>query len=357
MSGVVVDGDRLTAQSDTNIVAEFQSAIARKSASFIQLASAVLFSRARFTKEETARRAYERYVGPLTEAFEAKHGPIVAQFYCDTRIAGAVRTDHDEVYIVHAPVTPDTAPIAQLLFACERLNIEADRVLSGRERQQDRRSAKQLLYSVVAHMLALLDSPSAPNGTGTAPGDVDVLRLEVEGVRDHYLRAAARHAKFDYFAGMLYGIVPVLLLALAGSVFLFRVAEGFTSSIAPLPFCLLAGGLGAVVSAMSRMTFGGLVLDYEAGRRLLRMLGVFRPIMGMILGTSMWVATASGIIGLVPNEPLKALFFFVFVAFLAGFSERWAQDMLGRAENLTGGSGSPRKKPRGESARNGGGRR
>jgi hypothetical protein len=67
------------------------------------------------------------------------------------------------------------------------------------------------------------------------------------------------------------------------------------------------------------------------------MLGTFRPVIGMVMGAAMWVLTASGVLSIGPSDPSKLTFFRILTAFLAGFSERWAQDMLGRtAEQIAG---------------------
>jgi hypothetical protein len=66
--------------------------------------------------------------------------------------------------------------------------------------------------------------------------------------------------------------------------------------------CLTAGAIGAVVSVLSRMTFGELALDYEAGRRLLTMLGAFRPVIGMVFGAAMWVLSESNVLAIGPTD-------------------------------------------------------
>jgi hypothetical protein len=74
------------------------------------------------------------------------------------------------------------------------------------------------------------------------------------------------------------------------------------------------------------------------------MLGAFRPVIGMALGAVMWVLTGSGVL-VVPADPIQLRFFRVLAAFLAGFSERWAQDMLGHTANHIAG---PRGRPEGQ---------
>ena len=64
---------------------------------------------------------------------------------------------------------------------------------------------------------------------------------------------------------MLLGIFACLLLIAIGH----RAWVWLQVDVIPgkeLVACLIAGAVGATVSVMSRMTFGELSLDYEAGR-------------------------------------------------------------------------------------------
>jgi uncharacterized membrane protein YeaQ/YmgE (transglycosylase-associated protein family) len=150
------------------------------------------------------------------------------------------------------------------------------------------------------------------------------LRGEFADAQKFVSRSAQRGAQFDYFVGMLWGVVG---LAIA----VFVLSRVRVSSLNPERFLgsLVAGGIGAVVSVMSRMTFGKLVLKYEAGSRFLRTLGVFRPLIGAVSGTVLYILVESSLLPIAgPTDASKQLYFFVGIAFLAGFSERWAQDML-----------------------------
>ena len=53
------------------------------------------------------------------------------------------------------------------------------------------------------------------------------------------------------------------------------------------------GGLGAVVSAMSRMTSGRLHIDYEQGKWGVRVLGAIRPMIGAVFGSVLWIVLAA----------------------------------------------------------------
>jgi len=95
-----------------------------------------------------------------------------------------------------------------------------------------------------------------------------------------------------------------------------------------------AGGIGAIVSVMFRMTNEDKFdIDYEVGRPTVRKLGAFRPFIGAIFGVAMYFLISSGLpqVELPNNE--QAFFYYGTVAFLAGFAERRTKVILGSAEN------------------------
>jgi hypothetical protein len=328
ISGDVAPVCPVNAAEPTKRIPEFESALERAAASFTQLGTAIFFSGDKFNASPVGRSAYARYIAPLTEAFEKAHGHITHSFYCQNIISAAVLTDRNELWIIHPPIDVNVLPIADLLFECDRINVEADRILGGAGRLSDLQATKILIYSVVVKLLTLIDGPTPPLSRNI----LDLHWREVKHAHDYYLRAAERYAKFDYFRGMLIGILVCLVLIAVSATIWWQF--GFDLDIGrALIGCLTAGGIGAVVSVMSRMTFGELSLDYEAGRRLLTMFGGFRPVIGMAFGAAMLVLYESGILSIGPigdQTKTKQLFFFTLISFLAGFSERWAQDMLGR---------------------------
>jgi hypothetical protein len=312
-------------------ITDFETAIDRGSASFGQLAQSIFFSR----PGEEDREIFGYYIVPLTKAFEMEHGSIINAFYCRRIIAAVVHTTKQELLFIDPPLREDILPVAELLFECERLNGEADRVLKDPDPKRfgDLEKTKTLLYWVVVKLLDLIDAADQPPPRSV----LDVHRREVERVSDYYRRAAGLHAKLDYFRGMLRGAAYSLgIIAFAVVALMVMLTWGVSYFTLDLYWegvtflgCLIAGAVGAVVSVMSRMTFGELVLDYEAGQRILVMLGTFRPVIGMVLGAAMWVLTGSGLLTVMPADPIKFRFFQILTAFMAGFTERWAQDMLG----------------------------
>jgi hypothetical protein len=308
-------------------IIELDSAVKRRAASFTQLVTATFYRYEKFNPNPISRLVYESYIERLTDAFEEAHGHIVHSFYCQNVLAAVVLTDRQELWIIPPPVIPQIQGVADLLFECDRLNLEADRVLVGKWRREDLPGTKTLIYTVVTKLLSVVDEVAETKGR-PAPGILELHAREVKYASDYYRRAAERHANFDYFLGMLIG--SALCLTVITIIWILLQFEIESTIGRTLISCLIAGAIGAVVSVMSRMTFGDLSLDCEAGRRLLTMLGGFRPFIGMIFGAAMWALSASGVLAIGPSGEGRLPFFFL-IAFLAGFSERWAQDMLGRS--------------------------
>jgi hypothetical protein len=145
-----------------------------------------------------------------------------------------------------------------------------------------------------------------------------------------YGQAATREARIIYLSGMLVGI---LLLAM------FSAVLGLLLSIADLPIdldtfftCLAAGAVGAFVSVLQRMSSGKFRVNHESGREYVQRLAYFRPFLGSIFGLAVFFAFEGGLGNVSPpTDTAKRYAFFAFVSFLAGFSERFAQEFLGSA--------------------------
>lgn len=93
---------------------------------------------------------------------------------------------------------------------------------------------------------------------------------------------------------------------------------------------LTAGTLGALVSVMARIGSGQFRLDYDVGRRYPIFLGSLRPAIGAVFGLALYFAVTSGLLDVfkLPQRDNQRFYFLLVIAFLAGFSERWARDTL-----------------------------
>jgi len=143
-----------------------------------------------------------------------------------------------------------------------------------------------------------------------------------------------RRAQQVYLFGMLPGIVVLsAFIALSPQI-------GLTGlDVDQLRTSLIAGGLGALVSVMTRTTRAqvaeSLDVDHQAGTLLILCAGAFRPLVGGLFGLAFYVLVNSGLLPIeIPADPNQS-YFYASIAFLAGFSERIAQDALVRTSVST----------------------
>jgi hypothetical protein len=94
---------------------------------------------------------------------------------------------------------------------------------------------------------------------------------------------------------------------------------------------LIAGAAGAVVSVMQRINDGKFDLEYDVGGPYAFFLGGLRPLIGGAFGMAITFAVSGGLLHLPVSQGDKTIdqhLAYLVIAFLAGFSERWAQDTL-----------------------------
>lgn len=99
------------------------------------------------------------------------------------------------------------------------------------------------------------------------------------------------------------------------------------------------GATGAILSVMTRMAKAhGFNVDYEVGRKPTRFLGALRPWIGAMFALALYIAIKGGVVSVFPEATnTETVSFYAAIAFLAGFSERWANVIFGRAELLLAG--------------------
>src|SRR5439155_24313723 len=91
---------------------------------------------------------------------------------------------------------------------------------------------------------------------------------------------------------------------------------------------------------------------YEVGRKAIRRIGSFRPVIGAIFAVVLYFALRGGLLQLKTASGNETTFFYATLAFLAGFSERRARIVLGSAERVLGGAtGIPEEEEQGSGRR------
>jgi len=135
---------------------------------------------------------------------------------------------------------------------------------------------------------------------------------------------------------MMFGAIMDALLALAVAGALWATgwfAHQHAGGMETFFICYVAGGLGAIISVLMRMSSNSFKVDYEVGRATIRRLGSFRPFIGAVFGVAVYFLIKSGIPRVqLPPDKTAAFFFFAIVAFLSGFNERWTNVLFGKAE-------------------------
>jgi hypothetical protein len=288
--------------------------------------------------------------GEALAAFEYHHGEIDDSYWCLDRASGVAVTilpmrralgcrPRYRFHRATAWVTQPDSRVARLLNASDELGVRVSHVLRG----TSARVCMGLVMNSSKSLLALVDAPSQPPDAASRREILKEEEAKLRLTEREYRRTATRQAQLVYVAGALAGAVFLTALVLlvlwlismrTQLAWLPRdTAKGTEASVSLslLYLCAIAGGLGAIVSLVARINMNSVAVDYEAGRGVTFALGTLRPGLGAVFGIAFYAAIASGLLDLfkVPTgDDQNQFYFFLVIAFLAGFSERWARDVL-----------------------------
>ena len=308
---------------------QIASAIAREGASF-ELLIKVLSKAEKAHEENPNSDEYQAHLedcGRIFELFEKEYGKITQLYICKDHKTAAVLTDKPNFFSEYR--LGENYMLENLLIKIDRLATETDRLLRGHDRKQ----CITMIYSVATKTLRLIDT-GIHKETVDVKKTIKIVEQQLEIAKKYHERAAKLSAQFDYFTGTLLGLTFLFLIS---AVIRFIVAQS-GNSIMFIPAdilvpILLSGGIGAIISVMSRISSRRLVLDFEASRRILTLVGFFRPIIGAVFGVAIYALLESTLVDSIVNMPSNdnRNIFYLIVGFLAGFSERFAPDMLDTA--------------------------
>lgn len=275
--------------------------------------------------------AEERY-REFEEAFEKEHGRIRTSYWCTSVPSAVALTEKPgrkkrqgsclSFHRVSDWATKEEPQIAAALHECDELAVKATEVLRGKTL----RICMELVMASAAHLLSLVDAPSGHEAKSKKEQALKLERHALDRVRAYYHSAANGQAQLYYFLGLMLGALVIGVLAFL----LGRNADLPWLNNREFFGCLTAGALGAVVSVMSRIGSGQFRLEYEVGRKFPIFLGILRPAVGGLFGVALYFAVTSSLLDLfkLPTDPKDRLYFLLVIAFVAGFSERWARDAL-----------------------------
>jgi hypothetical protein len=309
---------------------QLQPAVDNRSASFSQLFSALYGA---CIPDYQEARTYHYYYKHLIDAFQAENGRIVEQFHAPFP-ASAYLTKKGEEYHLFVTFWPeqlafDSLPAQALLGEIIDLRDEATLYLRSVEQQG---LLLQKLFTISTALIAALKSewechesgpPGARQSTETFKNAIELLEKRLASARQFYIDSATKAAQISYFYGMMVmiAILAVILTVLVLVTPLSRVTLAVVAS----------GAAGAFVSVASRITRGTPVVAYKERTARLAIFGAIRPIIGGVLGAAVCAFVAAGLTSALrvsPSTRYEVLLSYSAIAFVAGFSERFAQDVL-----------------------------
>jgi hypothetical protein len=298
-------------------------------------------------KEKMARREASAAQRALTRRFLEREGEIRNSFFCRHTPGGAMVTWRQPAEVrrgvrrradrrveparrLHTVLNSSVAELVQLEADCHLLAEQAAAAFGREAGAHELEVATDSVYSVMTRVLSAADTCARPTSS-------DVERVAAIVTAQTEYRAAAarvtamiqRQSRFIYFLGCLLGSVAVLAMTALIGLATARWWTGIVSTPA-LVAAGIFGALGAVTSVFQRMSSGQLVLDFNASRTQTVLLGALRPLVGAVSGTVVQFALVGGLLGGAGSarEPRASFGFFALIGFAAGFSERWATDMV-----------------------------
>jgi hypothetical protein len=295
------------------------------------------------------------YGGPEEEAyqsklraFQAQHGRIVDAYWCTSEPSAVAVTERvrrswrklglpDQMIVFHSEtdwVTGSSPPIADQVYACKALAVKVAEVLRGTSELV----AMQWLVSAVERLLGLVDQADDTLADDVVARVVAGNEVELKSIERYYEKSAESQARLVYFDGMMRGAVALaFLIGLVGLVLYLAHFDRWHSSVTQALFLATGmGGVGAIISVMSRMAGkGAFSIDHEVGRKMVRRLGSLRPFIGATFAVAIYFGLQSKLFQF--GTVARTIYFYAAVSFLAGFSERWARVMLDSA------GGSPKR--------------
>jgi hypothetical protein len=260
-------------------------------------------------------------------AFERRHGEIVSAYWCSNVESAVALTEKRRLRGWVSPTwgfhresdwaTQSSPGVAAALHRCDELAVRANTVLTG-VRQ---RICMQLVVASAAHLLSLVDARAKRTDEGATAAALKQERAALDEAEAYYKDAANDQAPMVYFGGMA---TAAILLSIIAAIWL---SISWATPVA----ALIAGAIGAVVSVIQRINNGKFTLDYDIGSPYAFFLGGLRPLIGGTFAMAISFAFTGGLLHLpvAANESTDSRRLALLVlGFLAGFSERWAQDTL-----------------------------
>lgn len=289
----------------------------------------------------------------LVRAYETQHEVLESYYGTWIGVAVALVRDpkHEQRERLEFACAPDVhleQTVEELLFRAYTLYRQVDLTF---EFGRDRALCLQMVYGVIAGLFKELDRAAATHKEDQPVECARIGYLESACARaeGYFRRAAQRRAQLRYLAGVIGGLSVIAGVGFLLALGLAQLPELQDQSGMYLA-SLIAGGMGALLSVLFGMTSGNLRLhtlfaNAESGPGPLVAAGALRPLLGALSGTVVYVLLQSKLVPLDVPDGGAGTHFYIAIAIVAGFSERWARGVLAGTEERIQGAGSADRKP------------
>ncbi|HEV7825301.1 MAG TPA: hypothetical protein VGP02_10365 [Mycobacteriales bacterium] len=281
---------------------------------------------------EAIRGRFEELNGAILDSYITPNSDACAVLVQKTSTAGAPGRTNLLVWIDRKDRAIQVSEFADVLWRTLWLARRTEGTDEARMPPQERAVVADMLYTVAVFLLGSLDVVGMTEDAHTQhleqaakSADSELDKLE------HYIDRAAIRATFRcYLFGLPVG--TALLGVPIAALFQLDLPSGVRGL---LVLSIVAGGIGAIASVMVRITRGQkLSVDTRQSLKVTFLAGMLRPWVGAVLGVALYVLVVAR---LVPVSPAgtQPEHFYAGLAFLAGFSERWAQDTIVRSAPIS----------------------
>lgn len=323
--------------------AAFQASLDEDSVAWGEVVEAKVRASTKLTSDPMQLAIGERYFPLLLQSFRKTHKGVEFAIQEDAGIGVVLHTadqgdpagDRIDWAVIRRTLRFEWNLPRVLLVETQQLGEEVRRWVRN---PSERRDLMSSLYNVMTQIGATIgreNRRTASNDEGDKPSehiehDVSIIKKQLDAARDQFRAETERAAQFRYALGMVRGAVGALMLwGIAAGILALQHIDlinvvGFAS-----------GAVGACVSVLERMTRGKLEINAQSGDRMIMGLGALRPVVGAIFGYVVFLIIRAELISLfvLPKSHSGALAYVAAFGFVAGFNERFAQDVLANASN------------------------
>lgn len=321
----------------SELSAHFQIALEEDNVSTEDLLEADIWQSPRLTDDACRRQIGKEYYPKLRAALARKHedAEIVVSSMAGIVLAlGVGGPDEFEILVNRAVIRFSWNKPRTLLLEINELVDDVQRWISAADERHSLLVtllgiASQVQATIARENVAALErGDGSTDPTDLMADDLGLIEPQIARARQRFLDDVQRAAQLRYAKGMARGALGLAALAIAMGIGFLYWDVGAINGVG-----LLAGGIGACVSVLQRMTSGTLVLNFQAVDRMLVTFGALRPFVGGVFGLVTFCVLEAGLVSAIvlPTEAGPELCFVAVFAFAAGFNERFFQDMLARA--------------------------